>query len=139
MADTLSPKERSERMSRIRSRDTQPELRVRRLIHGLGYRYRLHCSDLPGTPDLVFRKRKRVIFVHGCFWHQHPDPKCKLTRLPKSRLDFWGPKLRRNHERDEEILARLRQEGWRVLIVWECLTHNDEELKENIVAFLEGK
>ena len=91
--DTLSPKERSERMSRIRGKDTKPELTVRRLVHGMGFRYRLHGKRLPGKPDMVFSARRKVIFVHGCFWHRHPDPGCPLARLPKSKLDFWRTKL----------------------------------------------
>ena len=104
--DTLSKAQRSERMSRVRGKDTKPELLVRRLVHGMGYRYRLHRRDLPGTPDLVFPGRRKVIFVHGCFWHRHPDPACKLARLPKSRTDFWLPKLEGNRARDIENAAR---------------------------------
>src|ERR1700761_3512616 len=98
MADHLSPERRSKKMSRISSKDTKPELVVRRLLHGLGYRYRLHRKDLPGKPDLVFTKRKKVIFVHGCFWHQHSE--CREGRIPGSRLDYWEAKLKRNVERD---------------------------------------
>lgn len=137
MVDTLSKAERSERMSRVRSKDTKPEMLVRRLIHGMGYRYRLHCRDLPGTPDIVFRRRRMAIFVHGCFWHQHPDPNCKLARMPKSRHEFWGPKLEGNRRRDDANLKKLLELGWNVLIVWECLTHDHEELKENVRTFLE--
>jgi len=137
MTDTLTKAERSERMSRIRSKGTKPEMLVRRLIHGMGYRYRLHCCDLPGAPDIVFRRRKKAVFVHGCFWHKHPDPNCKLARMPKSRQEFWGPKLEGNRRRDEANLKKLHQLGWKVLIVWECLTHNQEELKENVRTFLE--
>lgn len=139
MVDTLTPAQRSERMSRVRGKDTRPEMRVRRLIHGMGYRYRLHARDLPGRPDIVFRPRRKVIFVHGCFWHRHPDPACKLARMPKSRLEFWEPKLRGNRERDERNQARLREMGWDVMIVWECLTRDAEELKMNIMAFLEDQ
>jgi DNA mismatch endonuclease (patch repair protein) len=110
--DTLSRKERSQRMSLIRNRDTKPELLVRRLVHGSGYRYRLHRTDLPGKPDLVFPGRKKVIFVHGCFWHRHP--KCSLARLPKSRLSFWLPKLTENRRRDLKNLRSLRR-LWRKL------------------------
>lgn len=118
--DTLSPGQRSARMALIHARDTKPELAVRRLLHGLGYRYRLHVGALPGRPDLVFASRRKVIFVHGCFWHQHASATCKLARLPKSRLDFWLPKLERNRERDRETRAALRRLGWRALVVWEC-------------------
>src|SRR5687768_17294491 len=100
MVDTLSKSARSERMSRIGAKDTKPEMAVRRLVHSLGYRYRLHRRSLPGNPDLVFPARRKAIFVHGCFWHRHPDSSCKLARLPKSRGDFWIPKLEANAERD---------------------------------------
>lgn len=98
--DTLSPQERSERMGRVRNKDTKPEMVVRRLTHSLGYRYRLHGRKLPGRPDMVFAGRKKVIFVHGCFWHRHDEQNCPLTRWPKSRLEFWVPKLEKNKQRD---------------------------------------
>jgi DNA mismatch endonuclease, patch repair protein len=120
--DTLTARERSERMSRIRHKDSKAELVVRRLTHGLGYRYRLHGGTLPGKPDLVFAARKKVIFVHGCFWHRHPDPECRLARLPKSRQDFWLPKLEGNRLRDERNEQSLLDMGWTYLIVWECQT-----------------
>lgn len=116
--DTLTPKERSLRMSLVKSRDTRPELAVRRLVFALGYRYRLHVRGLPGCPDLVFGSRRKIILVHGCFWHQH---KCPLgDRLPKSRQSFWGGKLRGNRCRDALSRRRLRRLGWQVLTVWEC-------------------
>lgn len=123
-------------MSRVRGRDTKPEMLVRRLTHGMGYRYRLHGRGLPGSPDLVFPSRMKVIFVHGCFWHQHLDPGCKLARLPKSKLDFWGPKLETNRERDERNLVLLAELGWDVLVIWECQTKNREELQARIGGFL---
>lgn len=134
--DILTPEQRSERMSRVRGRDTKPEMLVRRLAHGMGYRYRLHRRDLPGSPDLVFPSRMKVIFVHGCFWHRHLDPECKLARLPKSKLDFWGPKLETNRERDERNLVLLAELGWDVLVIWECQTNNREELQARIREFL---
>ena len=137
MVDTLTKKERSERMSRVRGRDTKPELTVRRLVHRMGYRYRLHRRDLPGTPDLVFPRRKKAIYVHGCFWHRHPDPACKLARLPKSRLDFWKPKLEGNRCRDEESQAKLRELGWNVLVVWECQIARSDHLENTLREFLE--
>jgi len=137
--DTLTTIERSERMSRIRGKDTRVELRVRRIVHALGYRYRLHDRDLPGNPDLVFKGRRKVIFVHGCFWHRHPDPECKLARMPKSRLDFWDPKLSSNRERDQRAEARLREMGWQSLVVWECESRHIEQLENMITAFLDGR
>lgn len=136
MTDTLTPGQRSERMGRIPAKDTTPELVVRRLAHGMGFRYRLHDKRLPGCPDLVFRQKRRVIFVHGCFWHRHADPSCKLARLPKSRLDFWVSKLERNARRDQEVLCELRGMGWEVLVVWECQLKDRASLQERIRAFL---
>jgi DNA mismatch endonuclease (patch repair protein) len=104
-------------MSLVRNKDTKPELAVRRLVYAMGYRYRLH-GRLPGRPDLVFGRRQRVIFIHGCFWHRHAG--CPNCRLPRSRLDFWKPKLEANQQRDRRNLARLRRLGWRILTVWEC-------------------
>ena len=134
--DTLSPAQRSERMSRVRSRDTKPELLVRKLVHGLGYRYRLHRKDLPGKPDLVFGPRRKVILVHGCFWHGHDDSNCKLARAPKSRVEFWGPKLARNRERDREVERRLNESGWEALILWECELRDRAGLEQRMRAFL---
>ena len=136
MADKLTPSHRSRNMAAIRSKDMKPELIVRRLVHSLGYRYRLHRKDLPGKPDLVFGPRKRVIFVHGCFWHQHDDPNCRDGRMPKSRLDYWEPKLRRNLERDKDNQRKLEQAGWKVLIVWECETKDAAKLTEKLTTFL---
>lgn len=137
MVDTLTPAERSERMGRVRSKDTKPEMKVRRLVHGMGYRYRLHRRDLPGCPDLVFPRLRKAIFVHGCFWHRHPDPECKLARLPKSRLDFWWPKLEGNRRRDEANQAALLALGWRFLVIWECETKKTQYLVIKIKNFLE--
>lgn len=123
-------------MSRVRSRDTGPELKVRRLVHGMGYRYRLHRKDLPGTPDLVFGPRRKVIMVHGCFWHGHVDPKCRLARTPKSRREFWEAKLRRNRERDQKVERSLNESGWEVLTLWECELGDTAGLKERVRAFL---
>jgi DNA mismatch endonuclease (patch repair protein) len=100
----------------------KPELLVRKLSHRIGYRHRLHNKMLPGKPDLVYPGRRKVIFVHGCFWHQHSDPECKIARRPKSNLEYWEPKLNRNMERDAENQAELRRIGWDYLIVWECET-----------------
>lgn len=123
---------RSAQMALVRGRDTKPELRVRKALHAAGLRYRLQAKDLPGRPDIVFRSRKIAIFVHGCFWHRHPDPNCRLARLPKSRQDFWLPKLTGNRERDLRNRAQLESDGWTVLEVWECETTRPERLAEVI-------
>ena len=136
MADSLSKAERSERMSRVRHRDTKPEMLVRRIVHRLGFRYRLHDRRLPGTPDLVFKSRRMAIFVHGCFWHRHPDPSCKLARMPKSQLDFWRPKLEGNRERDLRLQSELDAIGWKYLVVWECELGHREQLENKLLAFL---
>lgn len=136
--DSLTKRERSERMSRIKGADTKPEMLVRRLAYGMGFRYRLHDARLPGRPDLVFVGRKKIIFVHGCFWHRHEDAKCKLARLPKSRLDFWMPKLQANKERDKRTLKQLEQLGWSVLVIWECELGNEKILAKRIKEFLEN-
>lgn len=109
-------------MALIKARDTKPELKVRRALHAAGLRFRVQARDLPGRPDLVFRSRRIAVFVHGCFWHQHPDPECKLARMPKSRLEFWRPKLEGNRERDRRTRGELEKRGWTVLEVWECQT-----------------
>ena len=126
-----------QRMRRVRKVDTKPEMIVRRLVHGLGYRYRLHRRDLPGSPDLVFPSRRKVIFVHGCFWHQHEG--CKLANLPRSRTDYWLPKLRRNQERDQASCEQLKADGWKVLVVWECETEDRERLAERVTSFLSAE
>jgi DNA mismatch endonuclease, patch repair protein len=113
-------------MALVRGRDTKPELLVRRILHAAGLRYRLQAKNLVGKPDLVFRTRGIVVFVHGCFWHQHPDPNCRLARMPKSKLDFWAPKLKGNRARDERTKRELEQQGWRVIEVWECRTKPDD-------------
>lgn len=117
--DSVDP-DRSARMRLIRGRDTKPEWIVRRAFHAAGLRYRLHARDLPGRPDIVFRKARVVVFVHGCFWHQHPDPACRRARMPKSRRDFWEPKLLGNRSRDEAVRAKLEMAEWRVIEIWEC-------------------
>jgi DNA mismatch endonuclease (patch repair protein) len=134
--DRFSPKLRSKVMSRIKGKNTKPELIVRRFLHRLGYRYTLHRKELPGTPDLVFPARRKVILVHGCFWHHHNA--CKDGRVPKSRVDYWSLKLRRNVERDRGSVRRLRRLGWRVLTVWECETDNLDLLSMRLLRFLGG-
>ncbi|MGD0134224.1 MAG: very short patch repair endonuclease [Bryobacteraceae bacterium] len=133
--DTLTPRERSERMGRVRGKDTKPELLVRRTAHRLGLRYRLHLAELPGRPDLVFRGSKRAIFVHGCFWHQHRG-RCALSRLPKSRLAFWKPKLEGNRERDLRNQRKLRRDGWKILVLWECQLNDEKKLECRILEFM---
>jgi DNA mismatch endonuclease, patch repair protein len=139
MVDTLTPLERSDRMRLIRSRDTSPELRVRRAVHRLGFRYRLHVKGLPGKPDIVFPRHKIAMFVHGCFWHRHPDPGCKLARMPKSRVQFWLMKLEGNQSRDKVQQQQLRDLGWRVLVIWECDTKKPETLNAAIRKALETR
>ena len=136
MTDKLTPERRSANMASIRSRDTAPEMAVRKLAHALGYRFRLHRKDLPGKPDLVFPGRKAIIFVHGCFWHQHPDPQCKDGRRPKSRPGYWGPKLDGNLTRDARRQAELEAAGWKVLVVWECRTRDTDALAAALIDFL---
>ena len=124
-------------MRRVRSKDTTPELAVRRIISALGYRYRLHRKDLPGKPDIVFAARKKIIFVNGCFWHGHH---CRRgARLPKENRDYWRSKIARNMERDKSNRAELRRNGWRVQTVWECEILNFMKLERTIEAFLSGK
>lgn len=118
MTDRMTPAERSRCMSRIRGKDTKPELVVRRLVHGLGYRYRLHARHLPGRPDIVFPSRRKVIEVRGCFWHRHPG--CVLAAAPATRVDFWEAKLSGTVARDAKNVSALEAAGWGVMILWEC-------------------
>jgi DNA mismatch endonuclease (patch repair protein) len=122
-----------------KKRDSGPELSVRKLLHGLGYRYRLHVRDLPGNPDIVFRKRKKVLFVHGCFWHQHQSSRCSLQSHPKTNVHYWGPKLIGNRERDRANECKIAEIGWESLVVWECEVANKEKLKSKLEAFLSGR
>ena len=124
-------------MSRVKSEDTKPEMLVRKLVFSMGYRYRIHDKRLPGKPDLVFASRKKIIFVNGCFFHRHEG--CVLARIPKSKMDFWVPKLEGNKLRDVRILASLKQAGWSVLVVWECELKNVPEIRIRLRSFLEGK
>ena len=134
MADTVTTEQRRRSMQAIRRKDTGPELFVRRCLHGLGYRYRLHRKDLPGKPDLVFPSRRKVIFVHGCFWHAHD---CRDGRPPNSRLDYWLPKLERNSQRDTEVRIQLKALGWQVLTVWECALKDIDSLIAKFRSFLD--
>lgn len=121
-------------MRQIRSKDTHPEMMLRRLLHHAGYRFRLHRKDLPGRPDLVFPSRRKIIFVHGCFWHQHPG--CIDSHVPKSRIFYWKPKLAGNRRRDQTNRRELRRLGWRVLVVWECQVKNSQKLAARLERFL---
>jgi len=136
--DTITKEERSEIMARVKSKNSRPEILVRSFLHRSGFRFRLHVKDLPGKPDIVLPKYKAVVFVNGCFWHGHPDPSCKLARMPKSNVEFWRRKITGNHARDQEKQTLLRQLGWRVFVVWECqLVHPEKilsELKQDIVS-----
>jgi DNA mismatch endonuclease (patch repair protein) len=132
--DKLSAAARSANMSRIRSTGMKPELAVRSAAHRLGYRFRLHRKDLPGKPDLVFPARHKVIFVHGCFWHQHKG--CIDGRAPQSNTGYWGPKLARNFERDRRSTELLERAGWKVLIVWECEAKDGPKLTGTLENFL---
>jgi DNA mismatch endonuclease (patch repair protein) len=137
MADVITRERRSALMSRIRGTDTRPELAVRRLVHAMGYRFRLHRRDLPGRPDLVFLSRRKVIFVHGCFWHAHSD--CKAFRLPKTRRDWWQAKLTANIHRDRHNEAMLVAAGWAVLVVWECQVQSDAGALASLVGNFLGE
>ncbi len=128
---------RSALMARVKGKDTKPELVVRRLLHSLGYRFRLHRRDLPGTPDIVFPSRRGVIEVRGCFWHRHPDPGCRNAVLPRTRTDWWIAKLDRNVMRDQLNDNTLQEAGWRVLVLWECEVRGDQKaLAEKLGEFL---
>jgi len=124
--DIFSEEKRSEIMSKVKSQNTDPEMRARSLLHRMGYRFRLHRDDLPGTPDIVLPKYETVIFVHGCFWHQHPD--CKRATVPQTNREYWTKKFANNKRRDERVRRELKEDEWRVLILWECeLSKNMEE------------
>lgn len=137
MADKLTPEGRSELMSRIRSKDTEPEMTVRRLLHGLGYRYVLHDRRLPGTPDLVFPSRRKVVFVHGCFWHGHD---CGRGFKPATNAEFWAAKIDGNMARDRRHVRAISAQGWKVFTVWECAVGKDRlaALERRLVKFLES-
>lgn len=139
MADNLTPEERSEIMSRVINTGTRPELFIRKLVWGLGYHYRLNVLDIPGKPDIAFKKRKKAIFVNGCFWHRHPN--CALTRTPKSRVDFWEDKFAKTQQRDQNNYKRLENMDWKYLIIWECeiKKSNIPSLTKKIKDFMEDK
>lgn len=134
MPDTRTKDQRRRIMQAVGQKDTGPEMTVRRTLHRLGYRYRLHRKDLPGKPDIVFPGRRKAIFVHGCFWHGHG---CRYGRPPKSRPEYWLPKLERNKERDAENVEALKSLGWETLTVWQCETKDIDTLTAELVDFLE--
>jgi len=134
--DSFNPAERSQVMRAVKSRDTGIEMTVRRLLHRQGFRYRLHRKDLPGKPDIVFPSRRKVIFVHGCFWHQHPV--CHHADRPASNSDYWNTKLNGNVARDAKHIAALQEQGWRVLIVWECFAKDKNVLLNTMTQFLQN-
>ncbi|MEZ2224545.1 very short patch repair endonuclease [Rhizobium sp. RCC_161_2] len=133
MADTRTPEQRRRIMQSVRQKDTGPEMAIRRALHRLGYRFRIHQKGLPGRPDIVFSARKKVIFVHGCFWHGHD---CNKGRLPKTRNEYWKPKIDANKARDERTINELRIAGWESLVVWQCEMKSVEQVLGNIVTFL---
>lgn len=130
--DTRTSAQRSYIMRSVRRRDTGPEMLVRKICHAMGLRYRLHQKALPGTPDLVFPRHRTIIFVNGCFWHGHH---CRKGRLPKTRRNFWVPKIQHNRKRDAKVVKRLRARGWRVLTIWECETKNLERVRVRLANF----
>lgn len=132
--DTRSPEQRRRIMQAVRSKDTKPEILVRRLLHAMGYRFRLHRKDLPGKPDIVLPKYRKAIFVHGCFWHAHG---CSKGQPPKSQLDYWLPKLEQNINRDRTKIEQLESLGWMVLVVWQCETKDSDALAARLRAFVE--
>jgi len=137
MSDTISTAERSRVMAAVKSKNTAPEMVVRRLVHAMGYRYRLHAKNLPGTPDLVFPSRRKIVNVNGCFWHMHSCGRC---RIPSSRRAYWIAKMQRNAARDKRTKQALRKAGWRVLVIWECQTTPAKlsRLRARVIAFLES-
>ena len=135
MVDTVSPEIRSRIMAQVKSKDTKPEMTVRRLLHGLGYRYRLHRRDLPGRPDLVFPSRSKVVFVNGCFWHRHSG--CVRATVPATNGEFWSEKFERNRNRDRRNYALLADRGWEVMVVWECELQDLPKLAGSLISFLD--
>ena len=135
MTDTVSPEVRSRIMAQVKSKGMKPEMQVRRLLHGLGYRYRLHRKDLPGRPDLVFPSRRKVVFVNGCFWHKHSG--CPRVRIPATNRDYWQSKLERNRARDERNITLLQENGWKVITVWECQLRDSKTIADRLISFLE--
>lgn len=136
MTDLFSRRKRSAIMARIGGKDTAPEIKIRRLLHALGYRFRLHRKDLPGTPDIVLPRHCKVIFVHGCFWHGHP--RCRRATLPTTNINFWQMKIGNNKKRDNRAQRQLRAMGWKLLVVWQCHMKNMQMLADKLTTFLEA-
>lgn len=136
MADSRTPEQRRRIMRAVKSANTRPEWKVRRLLFAMGYRYRIHYRKLPGSPDIAFPGRRKAIFVHGCFWHSHG---CRIGRPPKSRLDYWLPKLARNVERDRAKTQAIEAQGWQVLVVWQCQLAETNTLQRLLREFLDGR
>tara|TARA_R110002110_G_scaffold412385_1_gene638304 strand:+ start:2358 stop:2777 length:420 start_codon:yes stop_codon:yes gene_type:complete len=137
--DKITPEQRSSNMRAIKSSNMKPEMVVRRVVHSMGYRYRLHNQKLPGRPDMVFQRLMKIIQINGCFWHQHSDPECKIVRIPKSNQGYWIDKLARTKQRDKENLLKLNAMGWKVLVLWECEIRclDAKEIGAKISEFLE--
>ena len=138
MADVHDKKTRSYNMSRIRSGNTKPELIVRKFLHAQGFRYSLHKKTLPGKPDIVFPGRRKVVFVHGCFWHLHAKANCRDATVPKTNTNYWGPKLQRNRDRDQQNKKLLRKLGWQVCVIWECELSNEAIVRKRLEEFFRG-
>lgn len=136
MTDIFSQAKRSAIMSRIGGKDTAPEIKIRQLLHALGYRFRLHRNDLPGKPDIVLPRHRKVIFVHGCFWHGHS--RCRRATLPTTNIEFWQTKIGKNKMRDQTAQRKLRAKGWKLLVVWQCQINNKRALADKLTAFLEA-
>lgn len=134
--DVFSVEKRSRIMSSISGKNTEPEIAVRSLLHSLGYRFRIHRKDLPGNPDIVLPKYKKIIFIHGCFWHGHRD--CKRSKLPNSNREFWEQKIRSNVQRDNKIISSLTENGWDVMILWTCQIRNSENVAHKLIEFIEN-
>jgi len=128
-------KERSKNMTAIKSKNTNPEIKVRKLLHSLGYRFRLHKKELPGSPDIVLKKYKTVVFVHGCFWHRHKE--CKYASNPKTREEFWNKKFLSNIERDIKVRERIKAAGWKSIVVWECELKDIQKLKKRLIPLFD--
>lgn len=135
MADVFTPEKRSAIMARVKGENTIPEILVRRIVHSLGYRFRLHSDKLPGKPDIVLPRHRKVVFVNGCFWHGHA--RCSRSTLPTSNVEFWRYKIEGNKARDKKVIRKLRRMGWDVLVVWQCETHDQIALTWTLEQFFD--